>query len=398
MKYGRRLSILLSFFPFITFLAAAEPLPESTPWDIEALMKAPSFAWTSREGGVQSLTYRGLPYQGKATRVFAYTATPSRFGVEGKRFPALVLVHGGGGAAFSKWVELWAKRGYVAIAMDLAGKGAGRKPLPDGGPDQGHQQKFSSIDEPLENQWSYHAVANVLLAHSLLRSFEGVDLERIGVTGISWGGYLTCIVAGLDPRFSFAMPVYGCGFLQDNSCWKGSEFAKMSPAQLEKWRTLWDPSSYLASARMPLVFVNGSNDFAYPVDSYAKTCALVRGEKNYSIQLAMPHGHLFDFPEFFHFADQYLKGGTPLPVISRPVLKGGKVTATVKSPTPMLRARLHYTTGPHARNQQRKWMTRELLIEGKRLSGEGPPDTASAWYLDLRDDRDILVSSQVMIR
>jgi len=286
----------------------------------------------------------------------------------------------------------------VAIAMDLAAKGAGRTPLLDGGPDQGHQQKFSTIDEPLENQWTYHAVANVLLAHSLLRSFEDVDLEHIGVTGISWGGYLTCIVAGIDTRFSFAMPVYGCGFLQENSCWKGSEFAKMNPAQRAKWRTLWDPSSYLASARMPLVFVNGSNDFAYPMDSYAKSCALVRGEKNYSIQLAMRHGHLFDFPEFFHFADQYLKGGKPLPVISRPRLKDGKVTAMVESPTPLASARLHYTTGPHTRNQQRKWTTRELRIEGMRLSGEGPPDAASAWYLDLRDDRDVLVSSQVMIR
>jgi hypothetical protein len=34
---------------------------------------------------------------------------------------------------------------------------------------------------------------------------------------------------------------------------------------------------------MPVMFLNGTNDFAYPMDSYAKTCALVQGEKNYSI-------------------------------------------------------------------------------------------------------------------
>jgi len=29
------------------------------------------------------------------------------------------------------------------------------------------------------------------------------------VTGISWGGYLTCIVAGIDDRLKAAVPVYG---------------------------------------------------------------------------------------------------------------------------------------------------------------------------------------------
>ena len=72
------------------------------------------------------------------------------------------------------------------------------------------------------------------------------------------------------------MPVYGCGFLQDNSCWKPSDFARMNDVQRKKWHLLWDPSMYLASARMPVFFVNGSNDFAYPLDSHAKTCDLVR--------------------------------------------------------------------------------------------------------------------------
>ena len=45
---------------------------------------------------------------------------------------------------------------------------------------------------------------------------------------ISWGGYLTCIVAGLDNRFKAAVPVYGYGFLHENSVWL-NQFAKMTP-------------------------------------------------------------------------------------------------------------------------------------------------------------------------
>jgi dienelactone hydrolase len=111
------------------------------------------------------------------------------------------LVHGGGGTAFREWAELWARRGYAAIAMDLAGsrpvEGANahaaenRTRLPQGGPGQGDEEKFGSIDKPPTEQWPYHAVASVIKAHSLIRSFDHVDREKTAVTGISWGGYLT---------------------------------------------------------------------------------------------------------------------------------------------------------------------------------------------------------------
>ncbi|MDA7889914.1 acetylxylan esterase [Akkermansiaceae bacterium] len=391
--------ILLSGLP--TRAAEPLPLPVSTPWDVAALSKTPTHKWLKEDSPVKSLTYRGLSYKGKPTSVFAYYASPTSFGIKADKsgkFPTLVLVHGGGGKAFSQWVELWAKRGYAAIAMDHSGRGPDGKRLPDGGPEQGHEQKFATIDEPLENQWSYHAVANVLLAHSLVRSFEEVDIERTGVTGISWGGYLTCIVAGVDARFKFAMPVYGCGFLRDNSAWRNSEFGKMSAAQSDKWHKLWDPSQYLASARMPVAFLNGTNDFAYPMDSYAKSCALVRTEKNYSIQLKMRHGHLFDFPEFFVFADQYLKKGVPMPVVSRPALKDGKISTKVVASTKILTARLHFTTGPHKKNSTRPWTTRDLSLADNRIEGDGPPDDATAYYVEVTDERKAVASSEVMTR
>ena len=200
--------------------------------------------WVNNTGPVRSLLYQGEPYQGKPTQVFAYYASPVtvRAEVTEKRFPGIVLVHGGGGKAFSKWAEIWARRGYAAIAMDLAGCGEGGQRLAKGGPDQSDQTKFRSIDGPIKDQWSYHAVSDVLLAHSLLLSFDEVDQERTAVTGISWGGYLTCIVAGLDQRFKVAMPVYGCGFLHENSAWVPSQFEHMQPAQVAKWVSLWDPS------------------------------------------------------------------------------------------------------------------------------------------------------------
>ena len=392
---------LIASFARVEFGLCTEPppLPQTTPWNVEELSNAPKFEWLHQEGSVHALTYGGEPYKGIPTSVFAYYASPVTLGEKtgGKRSPGIVLVHGGGGAAFSKWAEVWARRGYAAIAMDLAGRGEGRKRLEDGGPDQSAADKFGAIDGPIRDQWSYHAVANVILAHSLLLSLDDVDDERTALTGISWGGYLTCIVAGVDQRFKVAMPVYGCGFLRDNSAWVASQFDKMKPEQVAKWHTLWDPSQYIGSATMPVMFLNGTNDFAYPMDSYAKTCALVRGEKNYSIQLRMRHGHIFNFPEFFLFIDQYIKGSTPMPVVAKPEIKDGRLTSSVKTETKLLSAQLHYTIGPHPENKTRLWVSVPLTIDGKKIHGDAPPANATVWYIDVTDQRKALASSEVIV-
>ena len=385
--------------PSRNIIQPAASLPKTTPWNLAALSKPPSFQWA--DGGkvtIRSLTYRGVPYKGKPTRVFAYYATPGRLAGDAskdKNLPAVVLVHGGGGMAFTQWAELWAKRGYAAIAMDLAGCGEGRKRLPDGGPGQGHDMKFGTIGEPVENQWSYHAVANVILAHSLIRSFKEVDSARTALTGISWGGYLTCIVAGLDNRFSAAVPVYGCGYLHEASCWLG-EFKKMKPDHRARWIQLWDPSQYVGSAAMPVFFINGTNDFAYWLESYASTCALVKGRRNLRITVRMRHGHSAGWQpkEIGLFVDQHLRGGVPLPLLARPVIAGGKARAEVTTRTKLVSAMLNYTTAT-GNSPSRKWLSAPARIDAKRISADLPPG-AKIWNFTVTDDRGAIVSSELV--
>src|SRR4051812_48446820 len=92
--------------------------------DLEALSKAPAVfpAENLQAEGVKAFYYEGAKYHGKPTRVFAYYGVPKIEGaVAWKKFPAMVLIHGGGGTAFDRWVKLWNSRGYAAIAMDLCG-------------------------------------------------------------------------------------------------------------------------------------------------------------------------------------------------------------------------------------------------------------------------------------
>jgi len=373
------------------------------PWCLDTLLEVPPATVqpatvqpaTSGEKSdlVQEVYYQGEPLDGRPTRVFAYYARP----VSGDGpFPGMVLVHGGGGTAFGQWATLWAKRGYTALAMDLGGCGPGKKRLAEGMPAQGHPEKFRPFNNDQEARllWTYHAVAAVIRGHSLLRSLDEVDAERTGVTGISWGGYLTCIVAGLDDRFKVAVPVYGCGFLHENSCWLG-EFARLGPQQTQRWVDYYDPSRYLPGVRCPILFLNGTNDFAYPLDSYQKSYRAVPGPVDVRIEVRMRHGHPQGWApkEIGIYVDSVLKGGDPLPKLAAMKVSGGKATAAYTSKVPLVSGHLHYASGT-GDWKQRNWQTVDAELGDGTVSAELPDERPLVYYLSVTDRRQAMVSTQ----
>jgi len=255
---------------------------------------------------------------------------------------------------------------------------------------------FDQLDEPIEDQWTYHAVADVILAHSLLRSFSEVDPDRIGITGISWGGYLTCITSGVDARFRFAVPVYGCGFLGDNSKWL-DVFKDLGPAKTARWLSLWDPSVYLPYATMPMLWVTGTNDLAYPMDSLRKSYRLPSGSRTLCIRVRMAHGHggPGENPEEIRvFADSVVKGGAPLAKITGQRRDGRAVRVAFSSPTPIVKAELNYTTDA-GEWENRTWRTVPAQLDpgGGKVTATLPEGTM-VYYLNLFDERDVVVSGE----
>lgn len=359
------------------------------PWDLPTLKQTPAAEFGTPDGLVRPVHYSGEPFQGKPTRIFAWYAQPSGTGP----FPGVVLVHGGGGKAFRDWALHWANRGYAALAMDLAGHGPDGR-LPDGGPDQSDETKFRPFaDSEAREIWSYHAVAAVIRGHSLLAAQPDVDANRIGITGISWGGYLTCLAASLDDRLKVAVPVYGCGFLADNSVWTQPRFNPMTPDLRQRWVRNFDPSSYLAQVRCPILFLNGTNDFAYPMDSYRKCCRLVPEDlRTVSIIPRLPHGHIWTFPEVDAFIDSCLKNGQKLARIGPAQQAATDVSAAVQATTDIREALLHYTAddGPW---QNREWKSLTATLSDGRISAT-VPENARAWYLAVKDARGITVSGE----
>ena len=359
------------------------------PWNLAALRAAPAAEWGRRSNLVQEVYYAGEPFHGQPTRVFAYLGRPA---TGAGPFPAMLLVHGGGGKAFAAWAEHWAQRGYVALAMDTAGHGPNGR-LPDGGPEQDDEAKFREFrPEESREMWTYHAVAAVLRGHSLLATMPEVDRNRIGVTGISWGGYLTCIVAGLDDRLKVAVPVYGCGFLDHNSVWLEPRFARMTAEQRRRWVEHFDPSRYLPGVRCPILFLNGSNDFAYPLDSYQLSYQLVRGPMTLSVKIDLPHGHIWTFGEVDTFVDSVLKHEPPLPALKPMRVAAGMARAAFASVVPIVKGEFHYTTdtGPW---QKRVWKTVPAELAKGRVQAVVPLARPLVCFLAVTDARGLAVST-----
>ncbi len=360
------------------------------PWKMDELQLPVGGEFTAGPGLVQEVWYDNVPYKGKPTKVFAYYGVPTGDGP----FPAMLCVHGGGGKAFREWADLWAKRGYVALAMDLAGKGPDGMRHANAGPDQGDVDKFGDFTlETVGDMWTYHAVAAVVRGHSLLASRPEVDRNRIGITGISWGGYLTCIVAGIDDRLKCAVPVYGCGFLGDNSTWV-DRLAKMPEAQSKLWLDKFDPSKYLDGATCPMLFVNGTNDFAYPLDSYQKSYRLPQGPVTLCVRVRMPHGHSQGWAptEIGAFVDSILKEDKPLAKIGAPTVVEGNASATFASRTSIESGELHYAvaTGPW---QRREWKSIPAIVERGKVRALLPAARPIVYFLSITDDRGSYVSS-----
>ena len=108
-------------------LKAAKNYPKL--WNEEELFKVPKmtpatdlkFDFEYAEN-VKPIYLEGIDYQGKPTRFFAWLGLPKMKSVKkGAKVPGVVLVHGGGGTAYTQWVEEWTERGYAAIAMDTVG-------------------------------------------------------------------------------------------------------------------------------------------------------------------------------------------------------------------------------------------------------------------------------------
>ena len=268
-------------------------------------------------GELKTIYFDALMYAEKPTRVYAWIGIPEGASPSHK-VPGIVLVHGGGGTAFKEWVEKWNAHGYAAISIAVEGQIDEREIGKPGDTRRNRWKKhpwsgpartgiYGDADKPIEEQWMYHAVADAILANSLLRSLSQVDSTKVGLMGISWGGIIASTVIGIDDRFAFAIPTYGCGNLSQVANHYGRALGNN-----DLYKKVWDPVLRLKKVKIPTLWLSWPEDL-FPLDKQASCYRTVSGPYMVCLIPGMRHGHQAGWkpPDSYAFADSVVKEGKP---------------------------------------------------------------------------------------
>ena len=279
--------------------------------------------------GCQAIIFEGERFKGEPISIFSYYSAPTG-PRPAKGWPAVVLVHGGGGTALAHYVKKWNEKGYAAISLDWYGL------FPEIKKKTNERRKV--VPNKVAPYYSYKdAVANTIRCHSLLLSFPEIDVERTGVVGASWGGFFALTVAGYDQRFKCVVSAYAAGFWRD---------------------TPFDPQYHVMNITAPVLRTAVVNELNFPLPRWQQTVDLTtKAESTLSIDLARGHSNVgLVWPINFHFADMILKQQGLLPRIGPVRQTGDRIEATVTNmarldQSKLGKAELHYaTTAPTARN------------------------------------------------
>jgi hypothetical protein len=83
-------------------------------------------------------------------------------------------------------------------------------------------------------------------------------------------------------------------------------------------------------------------------------------------------------------------------VPAKPVIAGEKASVTCQSRTALKTAKLNYTTDTGLRSK-RKWTSVPATIQGNVITSPKPPAEANSWFFTIWDERDAMVSTEVVL-
>jgi len=235
------------------------------------------------------------------------------------------------------------------MSIDLPGKGEKRAGSRSTGPDMDVSILLRTQPDPSYN-YLVHAVAAARNGITYLSRRKEVDPNRIGMIGLSWGGVLTLLTNGQDKRLKAAVNIFGAGYIPEGCTWE-DWFSSMPANDKEIWNNYIDPKNFLATQHAPILFITGTNDHCYYLNTFQKSYDEVPIEKNCYLIPNLRHRFTASAadPSLAWF-DHYLKGGKRFPKISllTPFVKGTDkviIPARVNSDCQIKSVRLYYTLG-----------------------------------------------------
>ena len=179
----------------------------------------------------------------------------------GSRVPLILAIHGGPHGAygydFSFQFQLWAARGYAVLYTNPRGS-------------TGYGEKFLW---GTWGGWGNRDTEDVLAGVDYVSGRYPVDRQRLGVTGYSYGGFLTDWIITQDTRFKAA--ISGAGISNWISDYGTADIPRTKESEF--FGAPWEhgsaqlllkqsPVMYAGAVTTPTLFVHGESDFRVPIE------------------------------------------------------------------------------------------------------------------------------------
>ncbi|HET8911723.1 MAG TPA: S9 family peptidase [Ktedonobacteraceae bacterium] len=207
----------------------------------------------------------------------------------GAKAPLILEVHGGPSLA---WAD-----SYVHEFQVLAGKGfAVLAANPRGSLGYGEEFCRASIHD-----WGGEDYKDLMAGIDYVIANEPVDGERLGIGGLSYGGFMTNWAITQSTRFKAAVSRNGIsslsssGLLSDQTLWFNMIMNKEEGGkELQESRS---PLTYVDRVQTPLLLLHSQNDLRCPTsESLQFFISLRRLQKPVELVLFPGVGHLIDWP------------------------------------------------------------------------------------------------------
>jgi dipeptidyl aminopeptidase/acylaminoacyl peptidase len=178
----------------------------------------------------------------------------------GKKYPMVLVIHGGPLGMFGvNWYhefQVYAAKGWAVFFCNPRGS-------------TGYGEKFERGEI---NNWGVMDYEDVMAGvDAALKQYPWVDSEKLGVTGGSYGGYLTNWIVGHTNRFKAAVTLRSVSnFISDEGTRDGAyghdEYFK--GILFDDFDQYWEasPLKYARNVKTPTLVLHSDNDFRVPIE------------------------------------------------------------------------------------------------------------------------------------
>ena len=178
----------------------------------------------------------------------------------GKKYPLILSIHGGPagqyGADWYHEFQVYAAKGYAVLFTNPRGS-------------TGYGQKF---ERGIVNEWGGKDYVDIMNGvDAALKRYPWIDQARMGVTGGSYGGFMTNWIVGHTDRFKAAVTLRSVSnFISDDGTRDGAygHAPDFNGDIFQKFDLYWDrsPLKYAKNVKTPTLILHSDNDYRVPIE------------------------------------------------------------------------------------------------------------------------------------